>query len=339
MKLTLIKLLILSVNFTLLQSQDFAQLGAKWWYLNDFPNFPDNGFLNEEIPIIDMYEVVKDTFLVDRVATVVRKESIFFNGERRFNGEEFFYTQHDSVWIFIEDQFHLLYNFNAQAGDTINVINKPFPGFFSNTECRATNFAYKIDSVGLTLMNGDTLIKQYVSSVAADNIVTADSTEWGFQDIFNASNASGFNGSSGELLQGIGFLGRISPVGHVLWVSFIVGFAPKTLTCYQDSNRNFQFLNIDCDSLLEVITSNRQEIELELGNIFPNPVENVINFIDLPSGEKHVSIYNSQGEIVYNSLEIQTDLSIETSSFISGMYYVIIHFDQKIKTTHKFIKK
>lgn len=336
MKLTLIKLLILSVNFTLLQSQDFAQLGAKWWYLNDFPNFPDNGFFNEVIPIVDMYEVVKDTLLVDRAATVVRKESIFFNGERRFNGEEFFYTQHDSVWIFIEDQFHLLYNFNAQAGDIINVIDKPFPGFFNHTGFGPTNFAYEIDSVELTIINGDTLIKQYVSSVAADNIVTADSTEWGFQDIFNAS---GFNNSSGELLQGIGFLGRLSPIGHELWISFFVDSVPKTLTCYQDPNRNFQFLNIDCDSLLEVITSNRQEIEIELGNIFPNPVENVINFIDLPSGEKHVSIYNSQGEIVYNSLEIQTDLSIETSSFITGMYYVIIHFDQKIKTTHKFIKK
>ncbi len=72
---------------------------------------------------------------------------------------EYVYTQGDSVYYYINNNFSLLYNFNAQVGD---VWNFPALDIFSDID----SGALKIDSIGVELIDGVPLRYLWVSKAA-----------------------------------------------------------------------------------------------------------------------------------------------------------------------------
>jgi hypothetical protein len=73
---------------------------------------------------------------------------------------------------------------------------------------------------------------------------------------------------------------------------------------------------------------NEQEIEL---SIYPNPVHNQLN---ITSGVEmtEVEIFNQLGQIVYSQAVKDTNFSLNTTGFNSGVYFVRIITDQGITT-------
>jgi hypothetical protein len=58
-------------------------------------------------------------------------------------------------------------------------------------------------------------------------------------------------------------------------------------------------------------------------NVYPNPANNILNItMDKPSAEGKIEVYNTVGELVYQSIATDKDISIPTSQWNDGLYAV-----------------
>ncbi|MBV6484468.1 MAG: hypothetical protein KFKLKKLM_00974 [Flavobacteriales bacterium] len=72
-------------------------------------------------------------------------------------------------------------------------------------------------------------------------------------------------------------------------------------------------------------------------SLFPNPVNNVLNLVFDANNQK-VEIYNVLGEIMYNNISLNNNLSIDVSAFGSGVYFIKTTDKNNTVSTQKFIK-
>ena len=166
---------LLSASLT---AQSFAPLGATWTNISLAPR--GYGYA-----IAYRTTAVRDTVVDGRPARRLVHEVIEEDGSLTYWGEELIASSGDSVLVYFRDSFRLVYDFSARAGDTIRVIDEPFPGFFTDstaTSIRYEDFAYRIDSVGTRVVEGDSLRLQYVSYLRDP---AWHFGQWGFQDVLD----------------------------------------------------------------------------------------------------------------------------------------------------------
>lgn len=70
--------------------------------------------------------------------------------------------------------------------------------------------------------------------------------------------------------------------------------------------------------------------------MYPNPVENVLHLDQLENASR-VEIYNVVGKLVQTVEDFGNNVSINTSDFNSGVYFVTVHINGTVQST-KFIK-
>ena len=87
-----------------------------------------------------------------------------------------------------------------------------------------------------------------------------------------------------------------------------------------------------CDPCATLIKSS----ELNQINLSPNPCLDNLEIIS-KNNFKFLEIFNSIGEIIYSKNLNTSSLSINTSIYSKGIYFVRIHTDNKL-TLHRFIK-
>ena len=72
--------------------------------------------------------------------------------------------------------------------------------------------------------------------------------------------------------------------------------------------------------------------------LFPNPVSNVLNVSLITKfSENDLKIYNISGKIVLTAKNVQKEMILDTSSFVAGVYFLEIMYDDKV-VIEKFIK-
>ena len=291
-------------------AQEFAPLGATWTYE-----------VGDETPALEIaaiqFTADRDTVLAGRSARVIEGANLYDDGTWEAIGSEVVTGNQDSVYVWIKDSFHLIFDFTAEAGDTIQVTDQPFTGFYSLDGMAFDSFTYRIDSVYKEDFTGDQLILQHVSylDTTAENF-----THWGF-----LNGVEYFGDVPGQILRGVGSLGRESMLGTTPNIGYIGLYFPDRLTCYRDSTRDYRFRGVDCEALIAQYTdpSGVAAYRTFAGKVYPNPFHTSIRFETADgSAIRRIEVRDLMGRVV--AQVAGGDGRLDLSHLVSGTYHVSI---------------
>jgi len=284
------KLIFLLLVFvcTYATAQDFAPIGSIWYY--------NQSTINPNYQTYKTFESVKDTFLNGQDCSKII-ESI----ENEEQNIQYMFSRNDSVFFFENNDFHLLYDFSAEEGDTI-VLD------YFNAAVEGGKLLMIIDSVATIDINGITKKLQYISS--GDGLVI---------------------GFGGPIIEDIGSAYYMFPTYD--------GTENGSLRCYQDNDlglfKNPYYYggwNKECDYISTAI----QDITEESNNIVvPNPVSNSFVITKLKSISNY-NITDLNGKVLIFG-QIEPNQEINISSFNKGIYFLQLDSGTE-KHTKKIIK-
>lgn len=279
-----------------INAQDFAPIGAKWYYSMACWESPyDCGYYS--------FEVLRDTTLLGKSAKII---SYSENGLLKIDGQQILYADSDKVYYWMNNDFHLLYDFNAQAGDTLTL--KMGPSFFTGD----TVGYYKmiVDSIGFTNISGGNYKTLYTTSL-----------------YYIDGNYSGaYWRYFGEIIEKIGDVGFL--FGHSVFFNSIN--YEGWIRCYEDSIINYKPYNKPCDFITGITENNY----LEKIILFPNPTSSILylTFNSEALINTPYYIYDVLGKT--SSFGVLHQPLINISNLSNGLYFLNInnyHF--------KFIKQ
>ncbi len=288
--LFLLVLIIISLqSFT----QDFAPVGAIWHYTQST--------IDPDVTSFKTFESIS-TSIINGVQC-----SKMIEVERYLDTISFKYhymhSKNDSVFFFADNDFHLLYDFGANSGDTI-ILN-----YFETGN--GTPLQMIIDSTGIIMVSGQERKIQYITS--GDGFVI----EFGRQ-----------------VIEGIGNTYFMFPTYD--------GTMNGPLRCYQDNNIDI-FLNPfhgdygwnqqDCE---EIITSVE---EMEFGKevvVYPNPIKSNFSVINLHHTANY-KILNINGNLLKQGI-ISASNTINIEELPQGIYFIELK-NEDFRIVKKIIKK
>ena len=274
-------------------AQEFAPIGAIWHYTQRTNN--------PNLTSFKTIESISDTSIngiqcrkMIEVERYLDTTNIIYH---------YMYSENDSVFFFAENDFHLLYDFGANTGDTIIL------DYFSTYD--GTPLKMIIDSTGTIIVNNQERQIQYIT--CGDGMVI----EFGHQ-----------------VIEGIGNTSFMFPT--------LDGSLDGPLRCYQDNNTDL-FLNPfhpsygwnhqDCE---EIITGIAETKNTEKISVFPNPTKSIISIKNI-DGETAYKIFNINGKIIIHGIITESN-EINIEEFSKGIYFIELE-NENMLTVRKIIKK
>lgn len=286
-KFPILLILIITFSITNVEAQFEWEVGMEWEY--EAYGFFEIGFNKTK------FSLVKDTIVDNRNCFIL--ESEYQSCTQRpirdivyqENNEIYYYHQQDSA-------FHLLYDFDAEVGDTLKV--RLWDGHDNYND-----FIYfLVDSIEL-VQYANLNLKKFISKVGI-----LENGEFMFYENFFY-----------ETIEGIGCTANLfyfhdNGLCDGLYVEDIICFSHPIFGSY--------VVNPKLCSLTTSINENLNKKESLI--IFPNPVHNLMQF-----KTKHdfsfLEIYNVAGKLLYRDEFIDT---IDLSNFENGYYYIRFISDQ-----------
>ena len=163
--------IFLSLFFSKAESQDWATIGARWTYTIGGCN------LNQDESCRAIYGVtaVQDTMTkgkdAHRLEYTIERNS---GSQRKFNMDIVVASENNKFYHFFEDEWHMIYDFDAEVGDTIEVIINPqMPcyqiGRFDcfESDLLEDSFGYIVTGYSDTIISGQSLRKQNIKPLDA----------------------------------------------------------------------------------------------------------------------------------------------------------------------------
>jgi|LSQX01.2.fsa_nt_gb hypothetical protein len=287
-----------------IQGQTWIDHGAKWYY--DWSG---------TLPGFDKIEYVGDTIIQGKNCQKLEISSYMFT-PLEFGGEltntwfdyQYTYLSGDTVFYLVNDQFHILYNFGAQVGDTWNI------GVDTN-DFSCGQSIVEVQSKGSTIINGETL--EWISVITQPNSSV---------------------GLSGKIYKRFGAIDDyLFPKPRNCDPDMVVDFFIYRFSCFQDDT--FPLYNVtdkDCDYLLHTKINEIKQPNKTV-TIFPNPTKDILSIRLLKPDMKvnSMQIIDMQGKVlkVFN----QNELNI--SSLSKGIYLIKIDFDNNESVIERIIKE
>lgn len=288
-----ILLLILTFTTTAIAAQEFAPVGATWHY--------SQATANTEIIAYKTIQSFADTVIEGKTCRKLLEISRYsLTPDTSF---VYVYSSNDSVFFFRENNFHLLYSFGAQVGDTVTL------GYYTTYEGLPLKMI--IDSTSLIDINGQFKKQQYVR--CGDGI----SVEFG-----------------GYIIEGIGNVNFMFPLAD--------SYTDGPLRCYEDSN-NGLFISPyhsnngwDFQHCEQIITGmNETEFHNSL-QIFPNPAHSSITLTHINRLTDY-AILDLTGRILKQG-NTQTSSRISIDDLANGIYLVSL-FNNRDTAILKLVKE
>ncbi|MDX2133521.1 MAG: T9SS type A sorting domain-containing protein [Saprospiraceae bacterium] len=294
------------------QQPSFAPMGAKWFYRPwEFTQPEDDLFI---------YEVTKDTIL-DSLPARELTCTYWVDGVLQLNTtylNKYVHTDSGKVWYWVYDEWVLIFNFDAQVGDTIHskvgYYGIPDGCAFPYPQDTTWQFSYRIDSLGTEMQNGVPLKVQYVSC--------ADTQCYWYMHYFWKEKQAKIVERLGCIDAGF-WWGSGSPC--------VLAGTPGYQRCYQDTDLNFKgpIGNTECDYLS---TTGAEKTPLTL---FPNPTTGEIR-ITSSFHPTAFRVLNSLGQVVTSGVFVEYDevYLVLLSGQPSGMYLVEISVGTRTYVSH-----
>lgn len=277
--------------------QDFAPVGSIWHYTNYETSAPyPLGYLK--------IECLGDTVILGKTCRHLKKTKVQSNGVSVSEKDEFIYNSGDTVFIYVpDDNFYILYNFNAQPGDTWTTSAYDM---YDDIYVESTHL---VDSIATTIINGQSLKQLFVR------------TTEGYLTFWQKY---GSNQDLALITEKIGDSGYMFPQNYGLWdIDLRID-----LRCYSDSAFGEYNSGIveDCEML---VSDTKEILEDNKIEVFPNPANDEVRVswnTSMLEIDSILRITNLQGKVV-KFLLLTTPNGIETISLTdipAGSYYVSI---------------
>ncbi len=295
-------LLTASCRLLTAQTNNFAPVGAKWWYgYND-------GWFGSGYWIL---ESVGDTLIEGvtcrriSVTEFIVDETIPFDDVDTFYLDDFYiYEDSGVVYNYLMDTFFVLYDYNAVVGSQWMVGGEYWDG------CDTVGMV-QVDSITTATINGFELKQMYTSSV--------DDDYWNF-----------YTNPISERLGAFTFLYAV-PIE-----CFIDHEVNGPLRCYYDNEFGYYMVDstVACDWVLN--TENLTQSSDIL--VSPNPFSEIVHLTNIPiNNYDYCSIFNAQGALIQTLSIETTTLDLNLSKLPSGCYILSLQGQNTI-TTQKIIK-
>lgn len=277
----LIYLLLLCSN-TIFSQQEWAPIGARWVQNIgiDFDSIPAPN------PLLDYY-VVECT-----------GDSVINNLNFRKVGDYLMHQNGGKIYYWFGDSLNLVYDFEAEVGDTVNLNLLSCLG-------GVINLSVKVDSVGFIVVSGQTLKRVVTNSLPSDPFL-----HWFFPD------------GSYTYIEKIG-----RPHGVVIEnlppCVPILGYYPPWLRCYSDSGIDYKsprflsFGDFDCEYQPPTSVKETNQLTWSVG---PNPTSGMIS-IQTNETVVEMRLFNPTGQCLLSKTLLQ-EKTLDISAFPSGVYWL-----------------
>jgi hypothetical protein len=295
-------LIAVLVSF-LVQGQTWIDSGAKWYY-----------YWSGNMPGFDKIEYVGDTIVQNKNIQKLEITSYMFaplelGGEliNTWYNYQYAYISGDTVFYLVNDQFHILYNFAAEIGESWNL------GVDTNDFLCGPSIV-EVQSKGSSIIHGDTL--EWIS------VITLPGSSVGL---------------AGKIYKRFGATDDyLFPTPRNCDPDMVIEFFDYTFSCFQDDT--FPLLNVtekDCDYLLYTQLSEVEQPD-KVVSIFPNPSSNKLTIQLLKPNKKinSIQIIDLQGR----TLKSLNQREIDNSDLPNGIYFLWINFENNEKIIKKIIK-
>lgn len=303
---TILTIALFSFFSNIIFSQVWIDQDAVWHY-----NIDAGGLFQG----FSKYEYTSDATIQGHVCQVIEKNQ---HQVQNFGGNyshsnhpmetNYTYTNGDTVFWLVEDEFKVLYNFGAQPGDTWITANAD-----TSVDCFATTI--EVDSIGTINMNGQNL-------------------RWiAFHSLDNSSYI--YQGKAVEKF-GLFEMSYYSP--HALFPvktdcteGTVIDFFFNQFTCYEDISFNlFNTTNQDCEykASLSVEDLNTDNTGI---TFYINQTDKTLQLEAKElSNNTNCYIVNSTGQIAVNKISLFSHSNAESlniSKLNSGIYFLLINKD------------
>ncbi len=298
--------LLTSFHFINAQTNEFAPVGAKWWY--DF----DGGLPFETPSGYYSIECVKDTVYNDIACKYLKSYSVI-DGATIENEDFFLYQNEDTIFYLIDTllgeridtTFQVLYIFNAEIGATWPVGYGDYTGVSMATPCMDDEANYLVvDAYSFETINGVELKK-----ISYHTDFSESDSYWVME-----GNAYEIFGSTSYLLP-------------LPLLCFTEDYYPSKLRCYEDINIGLvKLVEEDYCEVITNVTDGNTDFEIYL---FNKGIQ-----INTDYHEYLTYIYNLQGQLIYTNNHANSTF-INLDRFSAGFYIIFINF-QSHSSTLKF---
>jgi hypothetical protein len=269
------------------------------WYSSSYTgNFADGDCKLK----IDITKVVRDTTINDRLCRIL---GVFSAGEYLPESEVITFQKDGKLYFYENDIWKLLYDFTAQAGDTVTYyISEKYPYYFKyavpgifDQEIMDRNpyqlLIEKIDTLYTT--EGNPLMRFYTKSL--DERQT---------------------NRMGVIIENVGSEFKLFGLSTIISLPECLNNFPS-LRCYSDDDIFVTFTEEECDKL-----TSAKDVSHIMVNVYPNPggdniIINLGGQVDMPLTCKVTDI---SGKIVFSDVEHLSGFELNTNQLRSGMYII-----------------
>jgi len=253
-------------------AQEFAPIGAIWHYTQ--------GTINPDITSFKTLESVADTTINGVTCKkIVEVERIIDTIKVTF---QYMYSENDSVFFYKNGGFHLLYDFGANAGDTILL------EYFMN-------LPMIIDSTGTIMVNNVERKIQYIT--CTDSLV------------FDCGK---------HVIEGIGSTLFMFPIADGELNGPLRCYQDDTTGLFLNPfHPNSGWNHEDCEEIITGMAEN----EINEGiTIYPNPTHSTLTVKNLHKASRY-KIINIHGDLLMQG-NISETTEIDLSSISKGLYFI-----------------
>ena len=295
-----ILLAFISICFlTNLYAQEFAPIGAKWHYTENFAFSANVSYLYAES--------VADTVIKGKNCKKLINNGGLACGYHSF--QDYIYNQDSAVYFYLAatDTFQLLYDFKTKKDSSWIIV------FSTDVSSYLDTLKVTVDSISFVNINGYNLKKLWV-------------------------NYKPLNSDLGYIYPST-IVDKIGDVNYLFNLnSYRVacdGNFSQGLRCYQDPQ--FGFYNTGIASSCNYTGVN--ELKSDKIEIYPNPAKDYINFDMGMYKDFQLSVYNSVGQTVLKKQLTSSNTTLNIQSFQSGMYYYQLINNKAKVISGKFLKE
>ena len=292
----LILFLWLSLQLTSTIGQTWAPTGAKWTYT----------FFYMMVSGVDTFTVrsIGDTTILSHTCKILKKSSGTCDARPSL---EYMYSDSGKVFLYDNSRytFQLLYNFNANIGDSSII----FPGDFPSTDSIVTI----VDSISTININSHILKKLYVHRYSTNQYWTT---------------------GDGIIIENIGDTYYMFP----WYISICDAQWAGPLRCYEDTMIGFHDFGTapSCDYTNVGITEIENNFKM---TIYPNPALDQITIENNSNENFEYLIYNYCGQLQKTGFVTEKFTTIPVGDFSVGLYNIVLRAGSSVITKKIIIEK
>ncbi len=291
------------------QTLEFAPVGAEWYY--EYQSMITRGYVHISVES----DTIIDGITCTKLTKVIHGYDYYNGLFERTIGNEYVIQVNDSVMIYHNGAFHLLFNFGASVGDTWTLIGK-------HGICEQSYGTTHVVEVGTDTISDNVL--KYVK------VLDEQGSQWGYCN---------YMGPGMPPLDTIKIIERIGPVGSYLLPSQNCMFDYSeggSLRCYIDDDlgyNNFSWNLVNCGYINDQYQSTDENDIKQSLIVFPNPCKNIIRVLLNNDIYNNVCLYDMKGNIIYQNTNMGNNFDIDMSKYHKGLYLLKVYDGSCISTS------